>query len=171
MLDVIKNRFSPREYLNKEVEDEKIKEIVQSALRAPSGKDLQQGIVVTITNKEVISKLSKLNASVMNAPENYDPFYGAPVLMVVLHKVSPLADLNGAAMIENILLETVNQGLSARWINRAREVFQTEYGKELLNKLGLNSEEYVGVGNVVIGYSNALNPNHGIKENRAYYIK
>lgn len=171
MLDAIKNRFSPREYLSKEVESEKINEIIEAGLRAPSGKNLQDGIILAITNKEIISNLSKINAQVMGAKEGYDPFYGAPCVLVVLNKKTHLAELDGAAIIENILLEVVNQGLASRWINRAKEEFETEYGKELLKSLGLDPEEYVGIGNVVIGYSNAENPHHPIKENRVYYIK
>ncbi len=171
MLDAIKNRFSPREYLPKEVESEKINEIIEAGLRAPSGKNLQEGIILAITNKDTIKKLSEINAKVMGAKEGYDPFYGAPVVLVVLNKKSHLAELDGAAIIENILLEVFNQGLGARWINRAKEEFEDEYGKELLSSLGLNPEEYVGIGNVVIGYSNAVNPHHPIKENRVFYIK
>lgn len=169
MLKVIENRFSPREYLEKDVEQENIDEVIKAGLLAPSGKNMQEGIIIQVSNKKVRDELSKVNASVMNGTN--DPFYGAPVVLIVAHKVSAFAELNGAAMIENMLLEAENQGLGARWINRAKESLKTEFGKKLLEGLGLDPDLYVGVGNVILGYSNQENPNHGIKENRVFYIK
>lgn len=51
MLDVIKNRFSPKEYKNDIIELSKIEEIVAAGLRAPSGRNLQEGF------KTVLKKL------------------------------------------------------------------------------------------------------------------
>lgn len=171
MLDVIKNRFSPKEYKNDIIELSKIEEIVAAGLRAPSGRNLQEGIIITVINKEVRDEFSKINAIAMNKNDGSDPFYGAPVVLIVAHKVSHLAELNGAAMIENMLLEAYNQGLSARWINRAKEMLDSDYGKNVLLSLGLNPNDYIGVGNVIVGYSDAINPNKEVKEGRAFYIK
>ncbi len=171
MLDCIKNRYSPRSYLNKEVEQEKIDEVINAGLRAPSGRDSQQGIILCITNKEVRDELSLLNAEIASMPKGVDPFYGAPVVLLVAHKVSPIADLNGAAMIENMLLEAQNQGLNARWINRGKKELETPFGKELLKKVGLNPEEYVGVDHVILGYSNEEPSIKEVKPNRVFYIK
>lgn len=171
MLDCIKNRYSPRSYLNKEVEQAKIDEVISAGLRAPSGRDLQQGIVICITNKEVRNNLAKLNASIAGMPEGVDPFYGARVVLLVAHKVSPLSDLNGAAMIENMLLEAQNQGLHARWINRGKKELETSEGKNILKMVGLNPDEYVGVDHVILGYSNEEPSIKEVKPNRVFYIK
>ena len=43
---------------------------------------MQSPIIVAVTNKEVRDHLSKMNAAIMGS-EN-DPFYGAPVVLIVL---------------------------------------------------------------------------------------
>lgn len=171
MLDCIKNRYSPKNFLNKEVEQEKIDEVIQAGLRAPSGRNLQEGIIICITNKQVRDQLSKINAQVGNMPSNMDPFYQAPVILVVAHKISSIAELDGAAMIENMLLEAQNQGLNAHWINRGKKELETEFGKSILKQVGLDPNEYVGIDNVILGYSNEKPNIKQVKPNRVFYIK
>lgn len=171
MLDCIKNRYSPKNFLNKEVEQEKIDEVIQAGLRAPSGRNLQEGIIICITNKQVRDQLSKINAQVGNMPSNMDPFYGAPVILVVAHKISPTAELDGAAMMENMLLEAQNQGLNAHWINRGKKELETEFGKSILQQVGLDPNEYVGIDNVILGYCNEKPNIKQVKPNRVFYIK
>ncbi len=170
MLDCIKNRYSPRSYLEKEVEQEKIDEVIAAGLRAPSGRDAQEGIIICITNKEVRDELSLLNASIAGM-KGIDPFYGAKVVLLVAHKVSPIANLNGAAMIENMLLEAQNQGLNARWINRGKQELEAPFGKKILEMVHLNQEEYVGVDQVILGYSDEKSSIKEVKPNRVFYIK
>ena len=58
-------------------------------------------------------------------------------------------------------------GVDSCWIHRAKQVFQTEEGKALMKKWGLG-ENYVGIGNCILGYRAAeLNPP---KERKADYI-
>ncbi len=170
MLDCIKNRYSPRSYLDKEVEQEKIDEVISAGLRAPSGRDAQEGIIICITNKEVRDELSSLNASIAGM-KGVDPFYGAKVVLLVAHKVSPIATLNGAAMIENMLLEAQNQGLNARWINRGKQELESPFGKKILKMVHLNPDEYVGIDQVILGYSNEAPVVKEVKPNRVFYIK
>lgn len=170
MLDCIKNRYSPRSYLDKEVEQEKIDEVISAGLRAPSGRDAQEGIIICITNKKVRDELSLLNASIAGM-KGIDPFYGAKVVLLVAHKVSPIANLNGAAMIENMLLEAQNQGLNARWINRGKQELEAPFGKKILEMVHLNPEEYVGVDQVILGYSDEKSSIKEVKPNRVFYIK
>ena len=48
-------------------------------------------------------------------------------------------------------------GVDSCWIHRARETFETQEGKALLKKWGL-SEDYIGVGNCILGYSAQPHP-------------
>lgn len=56
-------------------------------------------------------------------------------------------------------------------IHRAKEEFETEWGKELLKSLGIE-EEYVGIGHCALGYVEGDEPKAAPrKENRVYYVK
>ncbi len=77
-LEVLKNRRAIRAYQDKMPEKELIAQIVEAGTYAPTGMGRQSPIIVAVTNQEVRSRLSQLNASIMG--NNSDPFYGAPIV-------------------------------------------------------------------------------------------
>ena len=103
MLEVIKNRRACRAYKDQEVEIEKINEIINAGLLAPSGMNRQTPVIIAITDKKTRDELSKLNGSIMG--RDGDPFYGAPVILLVIAHKEGLSVHDGAASIENMLLE------------------------------------------------------------------
>ena len=52
----------------------------------------------------------------------------------------------------NLLNAAHAVGLGSCWVNRAKEVFETEEGKALLKKWGVEGN-WVGVGNCILGYA------------------
>ena len=60
---------------------------------AANGRGLQSPIMVLVKDRETIEKLSKMNAKIMGASK--DPFYGAPVVVIVL------ADKNCRTYVED----------------------------------------------------------------------
>lgn len=68
-----------------------------------------------------------------------------------------------------MLLEATNQGLGSCWIHRADEEIQSEEGRKLLDFTGLNFDDYVGVGHVIVGYSLMDSyPEKKIKDGRVF---
>ena len=62
-------------------------------------------------------------------------------------------------------------GVASCWIHRAKEEFETEWGKELLKSLGIEGE-YEGIGHCALGYIEGEYPAEPArKENRVYYVK
>ena len=173
MLEVIKNRRSCRSFdKSKKVEQEKIEEIVHAGLLAPSGMNRQTSVVIAISDPETRDRLARLNKKIWksDAPEEFDSFYGAPVILLVIAHKEGLSMHDGAATIENMLLEATNQGLSSCWIHRAKEEIESEEGKDIISFTGLNLDDYIGIGHVIIGYP--LNPQISpkqIKDGRAFY--
>ena len=110
----------------------------------------------------------KINGSIMG--RDGDPFYGAPVILLVIAQKAGLSMHDGAATIENMLLEATSQGLASCWIHRAEEEIRTPEGARLLEFTGLNFDDYVGIGHVIIGYSKeGFKPNPKvIRENRVF---
>ena len=113
-------------------------------------------------------KIAQLNAAVMGMDK--DPFYGAPVVLVVL------ADRNvgthvydGSLVMGNLLNAAHAEGLGACWIHRAKEVFDTEEGKAILKQAGIEGD-YEGIGNCILGYPAADAAVKSKKENYIYYL-
>ena len=79
---------------------------------------------------------------------------------------------DGSCVLENMLLEAHSIGLGACWIHHAKEMFDTIEGKEILTSLGINADEYEGVGSCVLGYSKTI-PHGEIKrkDNYVYYVE
>ncbi|HAL18936.1 MAG TPA: diguanylate cyclase [Spirochaetaceae bacterium] len=172
MLEVIKKRRACRKFDSRIVEEAKIKEIVEAGLLAPSGMGRQTPVIIAISDKKLRDELSALNRSFMaNAPEGVDPFYGAPVVLLVASNKDGISVHDGAATIENMLLEATNQGLASCWIHRAKEEIESPEGRKLLSRTGLNFDDYIGIGHVVIGYPDGYKaPEKKIKDGRAFYM-
>ena len=168
-LDVINNRKSCKNFDSKMVDRSLIEKIVEAGTHAPSGMNKQSPIILAITNKEIRDKLSGVNASIMGR-EGVDPFYGAPVVLVVLADKSVFTHVyDGSVVMENMLLAAESLGLGACWIHRAKEEFESEFGLELLKSLGI-SGDYEGIGNCVIGYRLDEGRAHSIKDNYVFYV-
>ena len=172
MNDVIKNieeRRSIRKYKEDMIPKEIIEKIVEAGTYAPSGMGMQSSIIIAITNKEVRDKLSKLNAKLRNEG-NMDPFYGAPVVIVVLAKKDVVTRVyDGSVVMENMMLAANSLGIGSCWIHGAKEEFETEEGKEILKSLGIK-DEYEGIANCILGYKAEEGKVEPRKDNYVYYI-
>ena len=170
MLDAIKNRRACRAFTDQPVENQKIEEIINAGLLAPSGMNRQTSVIIAIKDKKTRDELMEINRSVMG--RDGDPFYGAPVILLVIANKQGLSMHDGAATIENMLLEATNQGLASCWIHRAEEEIRSEEGKRLLSFTGLNFDEYVGIGHVIIGYpKEGYVPNPKVIRDNRVFIK
>ena len=171
MNEVIKNieeRRSIKKYKEDKVPKEIIDKIVEAGMYAPSGMGMQSSIIIAITNKNLRDKLSKLNAKIMGV--DTDPFYGAPVVLVVLAKKDiPTHVYDGSLVMENLMLAANSLGIGSCWIHRAKEEFETEEGKEILKSLGIE-DEYEGIGHCILGYKDEEGNLKPRKDNFVYYI-
>ena len=172
-MDAIKNlteRRSIRSYSGKPIEKEVLEEILRVGSYAPTGMNKQSPIMIAITNKELRDRLARLNAAVMGSDR--DPFYGAPVVVVVL------ADRNvrtyvydGSLVMGNLMNVAHALGVGSCWIHRAKEVFDSPEGKEILRELGIEGD-YEGIGNCILGYTEGEYPQaRARKENYIYVVE
>ena len=153
ILTAIKERRSCRKYKPDMIPKELIDQVIEAGLYAASGRNGQPAIIVAITNKELRDRLSALNGQIAGMPAGSDPFYGAPVVLIVLSRKDWSTYLyDGSLVMGNLMLAADALGLGSCWINRATEVFDSPEGKELLKQWGL-AEHLRGVGNCILGYS------------------
>ena len=92
-----------------------------------------------------------MNAEVMGTTS--DPFYGAPTVIVVLADKSKRSTYveDGSLVMGNLMNAAHSLGVDSCWIHRAKEVFASEKGKDLLKKWGIEGD-YVGIGHCILGY-------------------
>ena len=173
MQDLLTRR-SVRSYTDQVPPREVIEEICLAGTYAPTGMNRQAPIIVAVTNREVRDRLSKLNAGVFGKDNDNDPFYGAPVVLVVLADTTAAFTWkeDGSLVMGNLLNAAHAKGLGSCWIHRAKETFETEEGKAILRELGIDDSKYVGIGNCILGYVDGDYPEaKPRKENYVYWIE
>lgn len=170
VIKTLEERRSYRKYQDKMVPKEDIEEIIEAGLYAASGMGRQSAIILAVTDKETRDMLSKANAAVMKGTN--DPFYGAPVVLVVLaDKNVPTHVYDGALVMGNLMNAASSKGIASCWIHRAKEVMDSEEGKALLKKLGVEGE-YEGIGNLILGYPEGDAPvAKERREGRVYWVE
>ncbi|MCR5089396.1 MAG: nitroreductase [Oscillospiraceae bacterium] len=157
-LNALKNRRSIRRYKAEMPEKADIEQIIEAGLYAASGKGGQSSIIVAVTNRELRDRLMEMNRSFWNVDSVADPFYGAPVVLIVLAKKgTPFTVADGSLTMGNLMQAAYSLGLGSCWINRAREEFETEEGKAILRELGIEGE-WEGVGHCILGYIDGEEP-------------
>ncbi len=146
----LKERRSCRKYRPEQVRKEELDTILEAGTYAPTGMGKQSPKIVVVQNPELVRKIAQMNAAV--AGMKGDPFYGAPtVLIVFANRQIPTWHEDGSLVMGNLLNAAHAVGVDSCFIFRARQVFETEEGKELMHQWGL-SEDYVGIGNCILGY-------------------
>ena len=163
-------RRSIRKYKSDMLSREVIEKIIEAGTYAPTGKNQQSPIIVAVTNKALRDRMSALNAAVLGIDS--DPFYGAPVVLVVLaERSNPNHVYDGSLVMGNLMLAAHAMGVGSCWINRAREVFDSDEGKAILRDLGIEGD-YEGVGNCILGYADCEQPQaRPRKENWVYWAE
>ena len=170
VLETIKSRRSIRKYKSDMVPQDKLEKIIEAGTYAATGMGKQSPIIVAVTNKELRDRLSAMNAKIMGV--NSDPFYGAPVVLIVLaDKSRPTYLYDGSLVMGNLMLEAEAQGIGSCWIHRAKEEFESEEGKALLKKWGIEGD-YEGIGHCVLGFADGPAPKAAPrKDSYVYYVK
>ena len=164
-IKVLTTRRSVKSYQDKPVPRELLEMVLAAGVNAPTGRNMQSPVMVVVTNRETIREIERLNAQFRGSSD--DVFYGAPVVVIVFADSSvPTYLEDGSLVMGNLLNAAASLNLGACWIHRAREVFDTPRGRELMQKWGLD-DKYVGIGNCILGY--AKNEPHP-KEHKDNYI-
>lgn len=149
----IKQRRSCRTFdPNRRPSDETLQQIAEAGTWAPTSMGMQNPIIVVVTNKALRDKIARANAKIMGKSEDFDPFYGAPCLCIVLVKESVNALYDGPIVMQNLMLAAESLGVNSCWIHRAKEEFETEEFKQILRDLGVEGN-YIGIGHVALGYT------------------
>ncbi len=164
---ILTARKSARSFTDAHIDRADLDQIVAAGLNAPTGRNLQTPLFVVVTDDDMVSKLSSLNAAVMGM-EN-DPFYGAKDVIIVLARKVGTYIYDGSLAMGNLLNAAYSLGLGACWIHRAKEVFASDEGKELLRRFGIDGD-VEGIGFCILGHIREEKSKTEIQDGRVFYV-
>ena len=171
-LKVLEERRSCRIFIpDKMIPKEDLDAILKAGTYAATGMGKQSPIIIAVTDKATRDALSAENARIAAWPGMGDPFYGAPVILIVLANKDVVTHIyDGALVLGNLMNAAKSVGVDSIWIHRAKEEFESDFGKNLLAKLGIEGN-YEGIGHCALGYAAApLQAAAPRKENYVYYV-
>ena len=152
IIKAMEKRRSIRKFKPDMPKKEDLEQIIEAGLYAANGMGKQAVITIAVTNKELRDRISADNCRIGGWKEGFDPFYGAPVILIVL------ADKNwanrvydGSLVMGNLMLAAHSLGLGSIWIHRAKEEFEMPEHQQRLKHLGIEGE-WEGIGHCAVGY-------------------
>ncbi|MCR4628571.1 MAG: nitroreductase, partial [Clostridium sp.] len=152
-LKVLETRRSCRDFKLDMIRDDELKAIIKAGTYAPSGKNMQSAVIIAVTDKKFRDEIAEENRKIGGWKEGFDPFYGAPVILIVVaDKSSPNHVYDGTLVMGNLMNAAESLGVASIWINRAKEEFESDFGKNILKRLGIEGE-YEGIGHCALGYA------------------
>ncbi len=147
-------------------------QIVEAGLYAANGRGLQGAIVIAVTDRNLRDRLSDDNRKIGGWEEGFDPFYGAPAILIVLgSKDCGTGIYDGSLVMGNLMLAAHSLGLGSIWIHRAKEEFEMPEYKKLLADLGVEGN-WEGIGHCAIGYIDGEAPQAAARnDGRAFWVE
>ena len=150
-LETLYTRRSIKGFTDQMPSQTDIDKITKAGTTAPTGMGMQSPLIIVVKNKALRDELSKMNAEILGTTA--DPFYNAPVIIVALADKSRGTYLNDGSLVMGNMLNAAHAvGLGACWIHRAKQVFESQRGKELLKEWGIEGD-YEGIGHIALGYA------------------
>ena len=152
IIKAMKERRSIRKFKPDMPKKEDIEQIIEAGLYAANGRGAQSAIIIAVTDKELRDRIAADNCKIGGWDEGFDPFYGAPVILIGLaakDRITRVCD--GSLVLGNLMLAAHSLGLGSIWIHRAREEFEMPAYRKLLADLGVEGE-WEGIGHCAVGF-------------------
>lgn len=172
VIKAIKERRSIRKFKPDMPSKEMLNQIIEAGLYAANGMGRQAVITIAVTNQEIRDKLAASNCKIGGWQEGFDPFYGAPVILIVLaEKTWRNRIYDGSLVMGNMMLAAHSLGLGSIWIHRAKEEFEMDTFQKLLTDLNIEGE-WEGIGHCAVGYIDGEIPEAAERrEGRVFWIE
>ncbi len=172
IIENMKTRRSIRKFKGDMIPRDCIEQIIEAGLYAANGKGKQATKIIAVTNKELRDKISKSNCEIGGWQQDFDPFYGAPVILIVLADATWRNRVyDGSLVLGNMMNAAHALNIGSIWIHRAKEEFEMPEYKELLKELGIEGE-WEGVGHCALGYVDGEIPKAAKRnEDRVYWVE
>lgn len=153
ILQALRERRSVRAFRPDQIRDDELRAVLEAGTYAPTARGVQDPWIVAVQNPEMLAQLVRMNAAVMGVQDN--PYYGAPTIVLVFASRLdkwPHSVCDGSLVLGNMMNAAHAIGLGSCWINREREMFDTDEGRDLMRRLGL-PDGLMGIGALALGYA------------------
>ncbi|MBT7697135.1 MAG: nitroreductase family protein [Desulfobacterales bacterium] len=163
---LLKNRRSIRDYEEKDISTDTVKEIIKESCLAPSSGNRQEWRFIIINNRDMLRQISdecKKNIlreieddsgtymsryKNMMQNEGFSIFYNAPCLVLILGpKDNHTLEIDCSLIASYIMFSAVERGLGTCWIGMGNYIRDPI----MLDEIGI-SDEYKVVAPIILGY-------------------
>lgn len=170
-IQTILNRRSIRRFDTRQVEEEKLQQILKAGLYAPSAGG-RQGVLFAVCQdrgvNERLGRIKRANShprmatehcyvsreqpSIADDPEIKNAFYGAPSVITLFAPKGFLFAVDDCAVAaENMMLAADSLGIGSCYIGQGWTTFADPYGQEILKTWGIRTD-YYAVMQLLLGY-------------------
>lgn len=153
MLQLILSRRSVRQFTDKCIEHEKLKDILEAARYAPSGHNMQTWKFTVIRSSEEIARFKEVIETVVARTKT--PYYGflnpSTIIIVTNDRRNAYGIQDSSAAIQNMQLMAHAHGLGAVWLNSCLKISDEPEIREMLDKYNIKKSHVVH-GIVGLGY-------------------
>jgi nitroreductase len=169
--ELLVKRRSVRDFEDKPVPLDRVKEILDDAVKAPSAGNRQPWKFIVVSNKAFIKKISDSSRDVIlkgieknpNSPmkkyeqtlrqKDYNAFYNAPCLVIMVGPETPTVRMDIALAACHFMMSATTRGLGTCWIAQGAEVRDPE----LLAEIGVPEGHRI-IAPIVLGYPKSIPP-------------
>ncbi|MBW1849753.1 MAG: nitroreductase family protein [Deltaproteobacteria bacterium] len=170
--ELLEKRRSVRDFEDKNVPLDLIKEIINDSIKAPNASHKQPWSFLIVNNKDMMKRISDASKKTLiagiekdpNSPmkgyaevlrdENFNVFYNAPCMVGIVGRIKGATIAYDCALLAcYFMLSATARGLGTTWVAQGAEV----RNPELLNEIGL-SEGYRIHAPIILGYPKSIPP-------------
>lgn len=182
--ELLEKRRSVRDFEDKAVPLELIKQIINDSIKAPNASHRQPWSFIIVNNKDMMKKISDASKKTLiegiekdpNSPmkdyakilkdENFNVFYNAPCMVGIVGKIKAATITYDCALLAcYFMLSAASKGLGTTWVAQGAEARDPE----LLEEIGLPVGHKIHAP-IILGYPKNIPPMPERKEPRILKI-
>ena len=180
--EVIKNRYSCRNFGERQVPNEDLELLAESAVRAPSGRNLQPWHIIVVRDRELIAGMDAATMSYLAAQEDQAAyqrilgrggkvFYnaGAMIFIMIDPKDHLASAMDCGIVVENIALAATGLGIDNVICGMAAFVFESDNAEHFKETLKIPAGFIFGT-SILLGYAPEKGTQHEPDFSKIHYI-
>jgi nitroreductase len=161
-IDLILNRRSVRDFLDKPIEDEKLRQIVECGIHAPNARNRQNWHFSVITKKETIEEINRLTLEGMDRlglkkEPDFHVFYHAPAVIILSSQIEGFSEMNAGCAMENMAIAAKALGIDSCIIGQTRFMYHQANAVDI-NRLVKIPDAFEHDAAICFGYRKGDNP-------------